>query len=100
MMKILMADGTDFIDYLKDNGIDKERLMGEWMNGYETCKYKLAQFLMPQLEELAKEESYKADAERYRFWLNKYCFSDATNHRLNLDKEMQQNKPTKGVTNE
>ena len=32
-MKILMADGTDFIDYLKDNGIDNERLMGDWMNG-------------------------------------------------------------------
>ena len=50
--------------------------------------------------ELAEALSYKDDAERYRYWLGKYCFIDATNHRLNLDKEMKENKPTKGVTNE
>ena len=70
IMKILIADGTDFIDYLKDNGIDNERLMGDWMHGYETCKYKLAQFLMPQIEQLAQEESYKADAERLKLKCN------------------------------
>ena len=64
-MKILMADGTDFINYLKDNGVDKERLMSDWGHGYETCKHNLAEFLMPQLEKLAQEESYKADAELY-----------------------------------
>lgn len=64
-MKILMADGTEFIDYLKDNGVDKKRLMTDWGNGYETCKSNLAQFLMPQLEQLAQEEIYKADVELY-----------------------------------
>ena len=46
-----MADGSSFIDYLKDNALDNNTPMDEWTAGYETCKSRLAKILLPQIEQ-------------------------------------------------
>lgn len=47
---LVMADGSSFIEYLKDNALDAGIKMNEWTDGYETCRSQLAKIILPQFD--------------------------------------------------
>lgn len=58
--ELVMADGSLFLDYLKD-AASRDTPMDEWTAGYEECKRRLLTILGPQLERLAVETSEESD---------------------------------------